>query len=88
MRVVTISHLRNRIKYFFDLVAETSEVLIIPRTNEEDGVVVLSLKEYIALTETNYLLSSEENRKRLLDSIHQLENDKLIPYELNNESKS
>ncbi len=81
MRAITISNLRSRIKYFFNLVVESSEVLIIPRASNEDGVVILSLKEYNALTETNYLLASEANRKRLLDSIHQLENEELIPFE-------
>ncbi|MGB4849825.1 MAG: type II toxin-antitoxin system Phd/YefM family antitoxin [Saprospiraceae bacterium] len=84
MRAITISKLRTRIKFFLDLVAESSEVLIIPRTKDnDDGVVIISLKEYNALTETNYLLSSEANRKRLLDSIGKLESEKLIPYTLN-----
>ncbi|MFZ1675920.1 MAG: type II toxin-antitoxin system Phd/YefM family antitoxin [Saprospiraceae bacterium] len=84
MRAITISNLRTRIKFFLDLVAESSEVLIIPRTKDnDDGVVIISLKEYNALTETNYLLSSEANRKRLLDSIGKLESEKLIPYTLN-----
>jgi len=81
VRAVTISSLRNRIRYFFNLVVESSEVLIIPRTSNDDGVVILSLKEYNALTETNYLLSSEANRKRLLESISQIKDGEFIPYE-------
>ncbi len=88
MRTVTISSLKNKIKYFFNLIIDSSEILIIPWSNDDTGIVILSLKEYNSLVETNYLLSSKENRKRLLDSIHHLENDKLIPYELDNESKS
>ncbi|MEO6109262.1 MAG: type II toxin-antitoxin system Phd/YefM family antitoxin [Cyclobacteriaceae bacterium] len=82
MQAITVSNLRSRIKYYLNLVAESSEVLIIPRTNNDDAVVILSLKEYNALTETNYLLSSETNRKRLLESIQQIENNELIKYEL------
>lgn len=88
MRAITVSNLRSRIKYFFNLVVESSEILIIPRTSDDDGVVILSLKEYNALTETNYLLSSEANRKRLLESIRQLENEKLIPFEPGGDPKS
>lgn len=53
----------------------------------EDGVVVLSLKEYNALSETNYLMSTETNRKRMLESIQQLENEEVIQYNLD-ENKS
>ena len=88
MQAITISNLRSRIKYYLNLVAESSEVLIIPRTNNDDAVVILSLKEYNALTETNYLLSSETNRKRLLESIQQIENNELIKYELGDDPRT
>ena len=71
MKTVNISRLRNKIKYYLNLVAESSEILIVPLTNKDDAVVILSLQEYNALTETNYLLASEANRKRLLESIQQ-----------------
>ena len=72
MKTITISNLRSRIRYFFNLVTTSSEVLVITRTNTDDAVVILSLKEYNSLTETNYLLSSEANRRRRLESITQL----------------
>lgn len=87
MRAITISNLRSRISYFFNLVSTSSEVLIIPRTNSDDAVVILSLKEYNALTETNYLMSSEANRKRLIESIEQIAAEDMIPYQLKDDEK-
>jgi len=81
MKAITISSLRNRIKHYFNLVTDSSEVLIITKPGKEDAVVILSLREYSALTETHYLLSSESNRVRLMESILQAQQLKGIPYE-------
>lgn len=80
MKAITISNLRSRISHYFNMVTKSSEVLIIPRSNEDDAVVILSLKEYNALTETHYLLSSPANRDRLLQSMTQLANEENVPY--------
>ena len=76
MKEITISDLRKRMKYYLNFVIESSEILMAPGTNENDAVVILSLKEYNALTETNYLLSTKVNRIRLRESILQAENKK------------
>ena len=60
-------------KTYFDQVSETEDILIIPRNNnEDDAVVVISIKEYNALTETAHLMSTDANRKRLEQSINHL----------------
>ena len=83
MKAVTITALRSNMKAYFDEVSQSSEILIIPRNNQDDdAVVVMSLAEYNSLKETEYLLSSRANAKHLMDSIEQMEAGKLRPFSL------
>lgn len=81
MQAVTISNFRKKIKYYFDLVTQSSDVLVVPRNGDDDAIVVLSLKEYNALTETSYLLSTEANKRELIKSIKEDKNDEIVTYD-------
>jgi len=73
MQVLSLTEVRNNIKAMFDSVYLDNEEVIIHRKGRE-SIVVISLDDYNALKETNYLLSSPTNRKYLLESLKQLRN--------------
>ena len=81
MQVLSLTEARNNIKAMFDSVYLDNEEVVIHRKGRE-SVVVISLDDYNALKETNYLLRSPANRKRLLESLEQLRSGKGFEREL------
>ncbi|MBT3384590.1 MAG: hypothetical protein HN778_02815 [Prolixibacteraceae bacterium] len=72
MKTVNYSELRNKLKSNLDMVCEDHETLIVHRPGGK-SVVMISLDEYNSQLETDYLISSKKNKKRLLDSIQNVE---------------
>ncbi|WP_290796770.1 type II toxin-antitoxin system Phd/YefM family antitoxin [Flavihumibacter sp. UBA7668] len=71
MKAVSITQLKSNMKKFLDEVSNSSDTLLVTRNANEEAVVIISMKEYNALVETDYLLSTSANRKRLRESIKQ-----------------
>ncbi|HIC44751.1 MAG TPA: type II toxin-antitoxin system prevent-host-death family antitoxin, partial [Sulfurimonas sp.] len=59
---------RNNLKAVFDAAYNDHEDVIIHRKGNEN-VVVISFDEYNAMKETQYLMSSQNNKDRLLRSL-------------------
>jgi len=67
MEVLNYSTLRSNLKAVLDSVVDDHETVIINRG--DDNAVIISLEEYNSWQESLHLLSTENNRKRLLAAI-------------------
>ena len=70
MRTATCNELQNNINYFFDGVVSDSEPLLVQRAGAE-AVVVISLSDYNAMSETEFLMRSPA----MMQAIRQGEDD-------------
>jgi len=81
MNVTTISKFRKNTKDYFDQVIEDMDTLLITRSDGQT-VVVMTLDDYNSKIETDYLNSSEANKKHLEKSIAQARAGKIENHEL------
>jgi len=85
MKAITVSDLRKNMKRHLDEVSESNETIVIPRNNrEEDAIVLVSISEYNSWKETEFLLGNPVNRRRLLESLQQIEDGKTVDFDLDN----
>ena len=64
----TMRDFRSNLKSYAENVANYDQAVILNRPRNQN-VVLISEKEYNSLRETNYLLSTEENRRALRQSL-------------------
>ncbi len=68
MKVTSYTDLRQNLATHLDRVSDDHEPLLVTRANGAHAIV-LSLEDYNALQETDYLLSDEANAQHLCASI-------------------
>ncbi len=80
MKNISIKEFRkNTEKYLSKIISNTSQVIL---STGNKKVILISEKEFIGLTETSYLLSTEANRNRLETAMAQIDNKQTISYKL------
>lgn len=72
MEIVTYSEARNNLKSVLDKVVADSMPTVIFRQRGQ-SVVVMSKCDYDSMAETNYLLSSPANAKRLREAMARMD---------------
>jgi antitoxin YefM len=73
MEAVAYSNFRQNLRSIMKKVNDDAERLVVT-TNDNSNIVVMSQDDYNAWMETFYLMQSPTNRRRIDDSIEQLEN--------------
>jgi len=81
VQVVNYTEFRKNLKSVLDKTIDNHEVVIVSRSNDND-VVLISLKQYNSWMETLFLLRSERNRSRLLESMANIEKGNIQAHDL------
>jgi len=81
MQAVFYSQARNNLRSIIDKVCSDFDEFIIT-TKDNKQAVLISYAEYSAMKETLYLLSSKNNRERLLDAVDEIDNLQFTQKEL------
>jgi len=77
MKVVNYSEFRNNLNQSLNAVNDDREIVVVSRTKGKN-VVVMDLEEYNAIQETLHLTKTAANRKRLSESIEEMNSRKFL----------
>ena len=78
---ISYSELRQNLAKYMDETCDDHEPIIVTRQKSRP-VVLMSLEDYNAITETSYLLKSKNNAKRIFEAINQIESGKCCSHDL------
>lgn len=81
MKIASISNFRKDIKRYVDEVDQDQEPLVVTRADNV-SVVVIPLNTFNSYSETEYLLRSPANARRLLKSVENARAGNVEPHEL------
>ena len=76
MLVANIPQFRKDLKFYIDSVTDNHDTLIVNGNGKT--VVVMSLEDYNATIETQYLLTTEANIKMMYKSMQELREGKVV----------
>jgi antitoxin YefM len=81
MQIILFDDAKQNLETICEQVCQDHEPYVVKGKNDHD-VVILSLEDYNAWVETNYLLSNPHNAKRLLTSLEKSRQGQLLKREL------
>jgi len=81
MNAASYTDVRKNLKHYMEKAYNEHDPIIVTRKNNEN-IIMLSLEDYNSLAETHYLLSNEHNSKKLLSSLKDSRNKKLLKKKL------
>jgi antitoxin YefM len=81
MKIASISKFRKDIKRYVDEIDQDQEPLVVTRSDNV-SVVVIPLNTFNSYSETEYLLRSPANAKRLLKSVENARTGKVAAHKL------
>jgi len=78
MITTTMRELRANMKTYFDALEDDKNVLLVPRQGKREAIVIMTLSEYSSIVETDYLLSTQENRIVIENALKELEGGEVV----------
>jgi antitoxin YefM len=81
MKVINYTEFRKNLTKNLDTVNNDRDIVVISRSKGKN-IVVMSLDEYNSIQETLFLMSSNQNRKRLEEAILEMEKGKYLKKQL------